>query len=199
MTTTRQTTTQEPCGAGPRLEPGPVGDCQPANAADTPAPDLLTIAQTHYANQLASHEPARTYLTERCGIPPDTFERYSIGWADGALHTHLTDELDLDPEHCIAAGLIQRDEDGALRDVLDGHIVVPDIVDGQVVHLAARPLNDEQPAGWHGYGAWRPGWLHVPGSPARCYNEDAYEQLECIIVETPLHAIALREWGHPAL
>ncbi|MFQ5811302.1 MAG: hypothetical protein ACE5JM_16920, partial [Armatimonadota bacterium] len=159
------------------------------------------LAQTHYAHQLASEgaAPARAFLTERLGLPPDAAERYSLGWADGSLHTHLIDELHLDPHRCIAAGLIERHDDGDLRDVLHACIVIPDIVDGEVVHLAARPLDTEPPAGWRRRGEWRPDWRHIPGPPTRCYNEDAYEEPDCIIVETPLHAIALREWGHPAL
>ena len=163
-------------------------DPTPADAA--PITDVLLAAQRYYARQLAgpAGEPARAYLTRRRGLPSDATEKYSLGWADGQLHWHLVDQLGMDPEHCIAAGVLQRDETRALRDALTQRLVIPNTIAGEVAHLTGRTIGDR-----------RPSYLHIPAPISRCYNEDACEQEGCIAVFDPLDAIALQEAGYPAL
>ncbi len=152
--------------------------------------DIRVTAQRYYALQLAgpAGEAARAYLTDDRKLPEDAAERFGLGWADGKLHRHLLAELGLDAEQCIAAGLLERDAAGRLRDVVDDRLVVPSMIDDRVVHLTGIAIGDDGPA-----------YLHIAGPTRHCYNEDAYEGPHCILVDDPIDAIALRTRGYVAM
>jgi DNA primase len=154
------------------------------------APDVLTAAHRYYSQRLHSDAgaAARQYLAEHCELPADAADRYGLGWADGGLYSYLVEELGIDPSDCIAAGLLECDDIGRLRDVLNGRLVVPSVVDGQVVHLVGRAIDNP-----------RPTYIHTGGPVRYCYNEDAYGWESCILVDDPLDAIALRGLGYLAM
>ena len=186
--------------AGQPARPRPSLGAAPASGADrTRRWDRLTLAEQVVMNMAGAvyhhalwREPrALAYLRDR-GIPDWVIRRCWLGYADGeSLARFLRPRRGLEVAQHL--GLLHRPRhrgpDSALRDVMAGRIVVPELRGGQTVWMIGRIL-DESPSS--------PKYLALGGERPVLGFERAVGRKEAILCEGVFDYLTAVSWGLPA-
>lgn len=131
---------------------------------------VLRLASDFFYDQL-HHSPAgrvaREYVRRR-NLPPDVVETERIGYAPerwDSLLRHL-DELGVDPELGVKAGLLTRSSRDKLFDRFRNRLIFP-IRDeqGRIVAFGGRSLSDGASGGADTSGQYDPKYLNSPETP----------------------------------
>lgn len=144
--------------------------------------DIRLTTVEYCQNQLT--DKARKYLGDR-GITDNTGVDYSIGWDDAGLLNYLLQKYSL--EDCINAGVI-KNSNGKPADFFKNRIIFPNIVNGKVVHITGRSIDDTEPK-----------YLHISGPIDYLYNESVLRKSkEVILVEGIMDCLTLIQHNIPA-
>ncbi|MCC6177447.1 MAG: toprim domain-containing protein [Chloroflexi bacterium] len=151
----------------------------------------MNMAGAVYHHTLWREPRALAYLRDR-GIPDWVIRRCWLGYADGdSLSQFLRTRRGL--EVAQELGLIQRTgrrgPDSALRDVLVGRIVVPELRGGQTIWMIGRSLDD---------GSDRPKYLALGGERPVLGFERAVGRKEAVLCEGVFDYLTAVGWGLPA-
>jgi len=148
--------------------------------------DVLSVAAEYYHERIT--QEASDYLTKKRGIEDEIISRFKIGYANGNLNEYLLKECCFPLDICLKAGVLKKREDGTIKDYFCNRIIFPNFRRGQVVHMSARGLGDNEPR-----------YLHLPGEIKYLYNEDSLYEKEVYIVEGILDCLSLIQCGYPAV
>ena len=153
----------------------------------TPAEQaVMNVAGATYHAGLRRSPAARDYLRAR-GIAPGVAARCGLGFADStALLAALPHERDR--ALATALGLLARGRGGALREMLAGRLVIPELRGGQPIWFIGRALDGREPR-----------YLALPGERPVLGRECAAGRRELYVVEGPFDWLAAVGWGLPAI
>jgi len=152
---------------------------------------VMNMAGTVYHHTLWREPRALAYLRDR-GIPDWVIRRCWLGYADGeSLARFLRPRRGLEVAQDL--GLLhrprQRGADPALRDVMTGRIVVPELRGGQTVWMIGRSLDESLN---------NPKYLALGGERPVLGFERAVGRKEAILCEGVFDYLTAVSWGLPA-
>ncbi|MBU2540928.1 MAG: toprim domain-containing protein [Candidatus Omnitrophica bacterium] len=148
--------------------------------------DILSVAAEYYHERIT--QEANDYLTKKRGIKDEIISRFKIGYTNGNLNEYLIKECCFPLDICLKAGVLKKREDGTIKDYFCNRIIFPNFRRGQVVHMSARGLGDNEPK-----------YLHLPGEIKYPYNEDSLYEKEVYVVEGILDCLSLIQCSYPAV
>jgi DNA primase len=155
------------------------------------AAGLYHDALTHPTTKnTATTQQALAFLHAR-GITDVAIKHWRIGYADGTqLERHLRAH-DLPIPKALEVGLFyQPHRPGSLfREVMQGRITFPMVLDGRVEFIAGRATQPTQQPKYLGLSIPKP--LYYDGLDAEVLEHD-----QAILVEGPLDLITLWQWGY---
>lgn len=108
---------------------------------------LLTAAASYYHAALPPEIRVK-WLHERYGFTDETIQRFKLGWADGQLLTHLTQDVGATVDDALKTGLIFQRRDGRTVDFFQSRIIFPYWRRQRVVYLAGRQTERTPDAPW---------------------------------------------------
>jgi DNA primase catalytic core len=147
--------------------------------------DVLGATVDFYHEGLT--QEAKEYLIGRRGIEERMITEFKIGYAKGELNEYLLKERSFPADICLKAGILKKDEFGAIEDYFYNRIIFPNFRHGQVVHMSGRRIDGKEPK-----------YLHLPGEIKYLYNEDALYEEDVYIVEGILDCLSAVQNGYPA-
>jgi DNA primase catalytic core len=165
----------------PSPSPGDLQDAEEKRAIS----DILRYTAWFYYQTLS--DEAREYLNKR-GITDETIANSWIGYANGGLYKYLVSDWNFPLDLCLKAGVLKKSSNGMVRDYFNGRVIFPNFKHGQVMHLSARSLDDQEPR-----------YLHLPGEMHYLFNEDALSANEVYVAEGILDCLSLIQAGYPAV
>jgi DNA primase len=186
---------------------------------DAPLLNAVSYAVEHYVRALAGRSGAEVmaYLMGPRGLSHATIERFSLGLAprSSTLAARAPEDL---VEALRSTGILKVGEDGKVRDMLAGRLVIP-IRDrhGRFVALAGRALDVLESKSGSTAGSARHGVKYLNTNESRIYNKKAsfyghYEALQdlraasarpdappepALVVEGYFDVMALHQHGIP--
>jgi DNA primase len=98
---------------------------------------LLTVAAAYYHAVVPTKIRENLYR-EHYGFTDETIDSLHLGWADGHLFAHLTEDLGIGREPALQTGLFVVLKGGAVADFFQKRLVFPYWKAGQVVYFVAR-------------------------------------------------------------
>ena len=98
---------------------------------------LLTRAALYYYRVLPSRIREESYR-QHYGFTDETIDGLRLGWADGHLFEHFTDELELERAAALKTGLFVLLKGGRVEDFFTDRLVFPYWKGGQVAYFIAR-------------------------------------------------------------
>lgn len=140
---------------------------------------ILQATVEYYQQQLLKE--AREYLHSR-GLSAEQIEKYRLGWADGGLADYLKQNR-YGQHICEQSGVLKNG-----KDFFNEQIIIPNIINGNVIHITSRSLKDDSPK-----------YVHLAGPIDYLWGEFNFTDKCVVISEGPFDAIALKEWGYDAV
>jgi DNA primase len=152
------------------------------NPVERERAQILQAAADYCAGRL-DKEPTRA-LAKR-GITPQTADRFRVGYDDGTLAQYLIQAESLRPEQLQDLGLTNGDG----NDSLYRRLIFPTIVEGRIVHLSGRSIDQDNDLRWQ----------HIRGPIDHLFNEDSLATPEVIVTEGPFDCLTASQWGHSSV
>jgi DNA primase len=152
--------------------------------------DALTVATDYYHQSMIQDNPSgnwcRKYLVKR-GVLTQSIETLKIGFASGHGLLPYLKERGIQENIAIKAGLV-REQDFGLSEFFHGRIIFPYLEGGKTVYLSGRSIGQAEPK-----------YLGLPGSKPLYRSTLKHGGGKLIIVEGPMDAILLRQWGYSVI
>lgn len=144
---------------------------------------LLETASFYHSNL---NDAAKDYLIKDRGIKEEIIKQFWLGYANGKLKDHLLG-CNFSTDSCLRAGVIQKNQKGAIRDFFLDRIIFPNFFHGNVVYLTSRAINGGIPK-----------YLHLSGGISYLYNEEALSNENVYLAEGILDCLSLIQEGYPS-
>lgn len=161
-----------------------VGPARRTSPREQPDPETLAVvdaAATFYQTCLWTSEMALAYLAER-GITHVTARAHRLGYVTRHGLAEALRNRGLDETAAERVGLLRQG-----RPVLEGRLVIPELVGGQATWLTGRALDDRGPR----YLSLR---LPAPLLGCSCVTGD-----EVVVTEGLFDWLTARQWGLPVV
>ena len=152
--------------------------------------DALSLATEFYHQQLMGDTPlarwCRDYLQKR-GVTSESIQELKLGVASGSGLLDFLHSQGIKEEIALRAGLL-KERNGKLVDFFKGRIIFPCLRHGRTSWLIGRVVGNNLPK-----------YLGLPIPKSPYMSTLMMGQPAVIIVEGPLDAIALWQWGYSAI
>lgn len=151
---------------------------------------VLHESVKYYNSFLSQSEEAKDYLHQR-GFSDETMNKFQLGYASGGLKEHLFSK-GISEDEAIEAGVLVKNQDtGEAHDHFFNRIIIPNILDGQVVFITGRSVGNQLPR-----------YLSFKKKMELLYNEGILRDSnlkKVFLAEGPFGAIAGVQAGFPCV